>query len=51
MRLMSRLKGVEHHITISRHEPLRVGTLSSILANVASYLEISRSKLVDGLFG
>jgi hypothetical protein len=30
---------------------LRVGTLSSILADVASYLEISRADLVDTLFG
>jgi hypothetical protein len=51
MRLTSRLKGPEHHITIPRHDPLRVGTVSSILADVASYLEISRAELVDTLFG
>lgn len=31
MRLTSLLKGTEHHITIPRHMPLRVGTLSRIL--------------------
>jgi len=36
MRLTSRVKGTEHHVTIPRHEPLRVGTLSAILAEVAS---------------
>ena len=51
MRLTSRLKGSEHHVTIPRHDPLRVGTLSSILADVASYLEISRAELVNTLFG
>ena len=51
MRLASRLKGAEHHVTIPRHDPLRVGTLSSILTDVASYLEISRSDLVNTLFG
>src|SRR4029434_8159491 len=33
MRLTSRLKSTEHHVTIPRHEPLRVGTLSAILAD------------------
>ena len=51
MRLTSRLKGAEHHVTIPRHQPLRVGTLSSILTDAASYLEISRSALADALFG
>jgi hypothetical protein len=32
-------------------DPLRVGTVSSILADVASYLEISRAELVNTLFG
>jgi predicted RNA binding protein YcfA (HicA-like mRNA interferase family) len=50
-RLTSRLKSTEHHVTIPRHEPLRVGTLSAILADVASYLETSRSELVADLFG
>lgn len=51
MRLTSRLKGTEHRVTIPRHQPLRVGTLSAILADVASYLEISRSELAEELFG
>ena len=51
IRLTSRLKSTEHHVTIPRHEPLRVGTLSAILADVASYLETSRSELVADLFG
>ena len=50
MRLTSRLKNTEHHVTIPRHEPLRVGTLSAILADVAAHLETSRSELVADLF-
>jgi predicted RNA binding protein YcfA (HicA-like mRNA interferase family) len=34
MRLTT-LKGGEHHITIPRHQPLRVGTLSGILKDLA----------------
>ena len=49
MRLTSRVKGTEHHVTIPRHQPLRLGTLSAILADVASYLETSRSQLAESL--
>ncbi len=50
MRLTSFRKGGEHHITIPRHRPLRVGTLSRILNDVASYLEMDRQKLIEELF-
>ncbi len=50
MRLTSTSKGFEHHITIPRHKPLRVGTLSSIMNEIAAYLEIERQKLVEELF-
>ena len=50
MRLTSNSKGFEHHITIPRHKPLRVGTLSSIVNEIAAYLEIERQKLVEELF-
>jgi predicted RNA binding protein YcfA (HicA-like mRNA interferase family) len=50
MRLTSTSKGFEHHITIPRHKPLRVGTLSSIVNEIATYLEIERQKLVEELF-
>jgi predicted RNA binding protein YcfA (HicA-like mRNA interferase family) len=51
IRLTSTSKGFEHHITIPRHKPLRVGTLSSIVNEIATYLEIERQKLVKELFG
>jgi predicted RNA binding protein YcfA (HicA-like mRNA interferase family) len=51
MRLTSTSKGSEHHITIPKHKPLRVGTLSSIVNEIAAYLEIERQKLVEELFG
>jgi len=50
MRLTSSSKGSEHHITIPRHTPLKIGTLNSILKDVATYLEIERSHLVNKLF-
>lgn len=50
MRLTSLSKGAEHHITIPKHKPLRVGTLSSILKDVAEYLEMDRQSLLEELF-
>ena len=50
MRLTSTSRGFEHHITIPRHKPLRVGTLSSIINEIAAYLQIERHKLVAQLF-
>ena len=49
MRLTSTSRGFEHHLTIPRHRPLRVGTLSSIINEIAAYLEIERQELVDDL--
>ena len=41
----------EHHLTIPLHSPLRVGTLSAILADVSSHFKLSRNQLLDKLFG
>jgi predicted RNA binding protein YcfA (HicA-like mRNA interferase family) len=41
----------EHHLTVPQHSPLRIGTLSAILADVATHFEISREQLLDKLFG
>ncbi len=51
LRLTSTSRGDEHHITIPRHPSLRVGTLSGILGDVATYLGIDRTELVQALFG
>lgn len=40
----------EHHVTIPRHNALRVGTLAGILDEVAVHLEITRDELVRRLF-
>ena len=41
----------QHHITIPAHDPLKVGTLAAILADVAGHLKISREDLQQQLFG
>lgn len=50
MRLTSSAKGAEHNITIPTHKSIRIGTLSSIVKEVASYLEIDWQQLAADLF-
>ena len=41
----------QHHITVPNHDPIKVGTLSGILGDVARHFEISRDELIERLFG
>jgi predicted RNA binding protein YcfA (HicA-like mRNA interferase family) len=50
MRLTTMQSG-EHHVTIPQHDPLRIGTLSAILNDVAAHLDLSRDELSEKLFG
>lgn len=40
----------EHHLTIPLHSPLRIGTLSSVLADVSTHFKLTREQLLDKLF-
>lgn len=40
-----------HHVTVPLHDPLRIGTLSAILASVAEARNLSRAELLHQLFG
>jgi len=51
IRLTSTYKGTEHHLTVPRHKPLRVGTLNGIVNEVAAYFEMDKQNLIDDLFG
>lgn len=50
IRLQSNFRSHSHLITIPNHSSLRVGTLNSILSDVADYLGIERAKFVQELF-
>ena len=50
IRLTTNLNG-EHHVTIPNHNPLKIGTLSGILNEVALHLKIKRDELLHQLFG
>ena len=49
MRLTSTAHG-EHHITVPRHDPLRIGTLAAVLDAVARHHGLSRDALLERLF-
>jgi predicted RNA binding protein YcfA (HicA-like mRNA interferase family) len=51
IRVSSRMKGTQHHVTIPNHKQLRVGTLAEILGDVANYLDLTREELTRQLFG
>jgi hypothetical protein len=40
----------QHHITIPRHNPLRLGTLAGILSEVAAHLKTTREEPARRLF-
>ncbi|GAB4540651.1 MAG: hypothetical protein Fur0020_09950 [Thermodesulfovibrionia bacterium] len=50
IRLTSYFTGKEHHVTIPRHESLKIGTLSNILKDIALHLGISSRKIIEDLF-
>lgn len=48
---LTTLRGGEHHVTIPRHQALRVGTLNAILKDVAQHFEMERDELIASLLG
>jgi hypothetical protein len=40
----------QHHVTIPAHDPLKVGTLAAVLAEVAANLKVDRDELLRRLF-
>jgi predicted RNA binding protein YcfA (HicA-like mRNA interferase family) len=50
MRLTTSFNG-QHHITIPAHDPLKIGTLSAIIGDIATYLGKTKEQLLQELFG
>lgn len=48
IRLTTEVNG-EHHLTIPAHDPIKIGTLSGILADLARHHEIGRDELLRRL--
>lgn len=49
IRLTTHLNG-KHHITIPNHDPIKIGTLSGILDDVAEHFNINKQMLLEQLF-
>ena len=43
-------KGGEHHITIPNHHSIRLGTLSSIITDIASHFKKSKEEIAAEIF-
>ncbi|MFZ5971182.1 MAG: type II toxin-antitoxin system HicA family toxin [Bacteroidota bacterium] len=41
----------QHHITIPMHNPIKVGTLSAILNEIATAHQLEKEKVIERLFG
>lgn len=41
----------QHHLTVPMHDPLRIGTLASILNEVAKHHSLSKEEVILRLFG
>lgn len=41
----------EHHISIPNHNPIKLGTLSGIIGDVANHSQISKDEVLSLLFG
>lgn len=48
---LTRTAGGEHHITVPDHRQIKIGTLNSILRDVADHLGMERGELIERLFG
>lgn len=50
IRCTSFIKDEQHHITIPNHDPLKIGTLSAILEDIANRHNLTKQQLVEKLF-
>ena len=51
IRLTCNLPTGEHHLTIPNHDPIKIGTLSSIISDIAEAHKISKSEIINKIFG
>ena len=49
LRLTRSSEGKEFHLTIPKHNPLRVGTLNHILKDLSEHLNIDKNLLIKNL--
>jgi predicted RNA binding protein YcfA (HicA-like mRNA interferase family) len=47
---LTTLRNGEHNVTIPAHNPLKLGTLTAILRDIAAHFQITRDELLEVLF-
>ncbi len=40
----------KHHVTIPNHTPIKIGTLSNILKDIATHFKLTKEELIEKLF-
>jgi predicted RNA binding protein YcfA (HicA-like mRNA interferase family) len=50
MRLTTTQNG-QHHITIPNHDPLKIGTLSAIIVDIAEHFAKTKDQFLQEIFG
>jgi len=48
IRLTTEVNG-EHHVTVPAHDPIKIGTLSGILGDIAEHHHVTRASLLKEL--
>ncbi|MFA6980477.1 MAG: type II toxin-antitoxin system HicA family toxin [Ignavibacteriaceae bacterium] len=48
IRLTTNIKG-QHHVTVPNHDPIKIGTLNSILKDIAEHFHITKEELLKRL--
>jgi predicted RNA binding protein YcfA (HicA-like mRNA interferase family) len=49
IRLTTKENG-EHHLTIPNHDPIKIGTLSNIINEIALHFKLSKEELIEKIF-
>jgi predicted RNA binding protein YcfA (HicA-like mRNA interferase family) len=49
IRLTTQQNG-QHHITIPNHDPIKIGTLSAILADIATHFNLTKDQVIQTIF-
>lgn len=47
---LTTLKNSEHHVTIPAHKNIKIGTLNSILIDIANHFKITKEELIKILW-
>lgn len=47
---LTTMENGQHHITIPNHDPIKIGTLSSILSEIADHFQTSKEEIIKRLF-